>query len=794
MSDAAPMDEQESVPRTVEELEQELERAQEQIAELRRTLNRKERSNQLLAKLNEHAERLRQANEEDKRLQYLYNDLLLKNSPNTVLLFNENLQYVLGSENYSPLVGRNRGSLQNQPLEKVFSDRVDPSWVYKIHNQARQVLDHQDTWRYNDTIPMKGADPLNVQISVSPIVEASGVTRGAILSITDVSELAEAQRRAEEAARTKSDFLANMSHEIRTPMNAIVGISEILLHDESLRDMHRKYVHDIKMSADSLLTIINDILDISKLEAGKLLLSPTPFDFRQFMDNICSLTKYLAAEKALSFAFEIEGRMPECIRADDVRLRQVLVNILGNAVKFTDDGEVSLRLTVTEDDLRFDISDTGVGIKREDMAFLFQPFRQIDTTRDRKVKGTGLGLSISKNIVELMGGTISAESEPGRGSVFTVVVPKREASLADLAGDDEAGEIFFDDTVHVLIVDDNEINLSVAVGLLQTLFNIVSDEATTGRDAIAKASENEYDIIFMDHMMPEMDGVETTARIRAMGGWRSTVPIIALTANAVEGAKEMLLSSNMNDFLAKPLQKSELNRILRKWVPKRYRIETRPPAREPEIADVKVEYSGLLGRVAAALPEISVEEGLESAAGKQSIYERSLRLLAGKIPDFAERLETLLRDSRISEIAIHVHGMKSSLASVGAAPLSRQAKDLEHAAINDDLTFCKDYLPQFILQLRDLGTKLDRILDNDNDAGVAAEKGDPDKLVADLKHLYNALEAYDAETIAAVMAPLQHLDFGPGINPLLVILKGKVDTFDYDGAKTFLAFHFPEVS
>ncbi|MCD8139761.1 MAG: hypothetical protein LUE17_08290 [Planctomycetaceae bacterium] len=178
MTDAAPMDEQESDPQTVESLAKELERAREEITQLRRTLNRKERSNQLLAKLNEHAERLRQANEEDKRLQYLYNDLLLKNSPNTVLLFNENLQYVLGSENYSPLVGRNRGTLLNQPLEKVFSDRVDPSWIFKIHSQARQVLDHQDTWRYNDTIPMKGSDPLNVQISVSPIVEASGVTRG----------------------------------------------------------------------------------------------------------------------------------------------------------------------------------------------------------------------------------------------------------------------------------------------------------------------------------------------------------------------------------------------------------------------------------------------------------------------------------------------------------------------------------------------------------------------------------------------------------------------------------------
>ncbi len=772
----------------LETLRERLADALEENERLRLSVARKERSNFILAQLNEQSERLWAAHEEEKKLQYLYNDLLLKNSPNIVFLFNEHLRYVLGSEPHSPLVGETPGGLGNKPLPQVFSDQVDPEWVERIHASAQAVLGTGESRRFSDTIRLGDSPPLEAQILMGPIMEGDGRIRGVIITVTDVSELVAAQRKAEEAARAKSDFMANMSHEIRTPMNAILGIAEILLHGGGLGESQRKYVKDIKMSADSLLAIINDILDISKMDVGKMDLLPATFDFGAFLDNLRSFATYLAGEKGLSFVFETDGDIPAFLLADDMRLRQVIVNLLANAVKFTPAGQVTLRVSAREATLRFDVVDTGIGIRREDQAGLFQPFRQVDSTRNRRIKGTGLGLSIAKNIVLLMGGCIDFESVYGQGSTFSVVIPKIVGDAGGVAAAGAPVRSIYPNSARILVVDDNEVNLSVAAGLLKTLYDLDSDQALSGAEALDKVTAGRYDLIFMDHMMPDMDGVETTARIRRMGGWQKEVPIVALTANAVAGAKEMLLAAGMDDFLAKPLQKSELERVLRMWLSEGAGLEARPvPAGGDDAAGV---YGGVTGRV-AEWPEINVVDGMETAGNASEVYERSLKLLRDKIPGLLAVLEQALAEGDLPLLAIHAHGMKSSLASVGAGALSHQAKDLELAAKGGDLAHCRLFLPGFISDLRNLERKLAKVFQEVATAGVPVPKGGEAELQAGLAKTLDALAQYDADAIGESLKPLLGLDFSGETNALLTVLKDKVDAFDYDGAAEFIAFHFP---
>ncbi|MDR2368335.1 MAG: response regulator [Deltaproteobacteria bacterium] len=367
------------------------------------------------------------------------------------------------------------------------------------------------------------------------------------------------------AYEAKTQFLSMMSHEIRTPMNAIIGIADILSSDPKLESGPRQYVADIQTAAKALLNIINDILDLSKLELGKMSLTPVNYNFNQVIANLMTMAKFLAAEKNVNVVLENSVTQRLYLYGDDVRLRQVLLNILGNAIKFTQNGTVTLRVTDTGPKLIFDIIDTGIGIKKEDLPFLFQAFKQVDTDKNRHIKGTGLGLSVSKYLVELMDGQIDVASEYGKGSCFTVTIPKVEGEKPALSKKPKAN-LNYGGSVNVLVVDDNELNLTVASGLLR-IHGIKADKASSGSQALEMVGRNDYKLIFMDQMMPEMDGLETTANIRAMGGRLADIPIIALTANAMAGAKETLMAGGMSDFLTKPIQRDELSTILSKWIP-----------------------------------------------------------------------------------------------------------------------------------------------------------------------------------------------------------------------------------
>ncbi len=414
------------------------------------------------------------------------------------------------------------------------------------------------------------------------------VVRGYTVLIVDVTniyeyidELDRIREQAEEANRAKSNFLANMSHEIRTPMNAVVGMSELIMA-EDCGEKVREYANDIKNAGINLLSIINGILDLSKVEAGKLELAKEEYSIRETVRGSVNLVQKIAEQKGLQVNLQIAEDIPDRLYGDVGKIRQILINVINNSIKFTEKGSVSLEVSGKnlEDkryELCFNIRDTGIGMKEEDLALIFDSFRQLDMNRNRKIEGTGLGLAITKQFVEMMEGTIEVESEYGKGSHFIIrliqqAIETKAVTDTPVHTPDEK-KFFTAPKCRVLVVDDNTMNRKLATTMLK-FYKFDMQETNSGQGAIDLVKENAYDIIFMDHMMPEMDGVTATGIIRSeCGDNGKNAVIIALTANAIQGAKEQFLAKGFDDFLSKPFQRAQLHEMLDKWVKEEMREE-----------------------------------------------------------------------------------------------------------------------------------------------------------------------------------------------------------------------------
>ena len=520
--------------------------------------------------------------------------------------------------------------------------------------------------------------------------------------------LREALETAKNATLAKSAFLANMSHEIRTPMNAIIGIAEIQLQDETLKPEQREAFSKIFISGDLLLNLINDILDLSKIEAGKLELVNAPYDVASLIYDTTTVNMMRIGSKQIEFGLHVDESIPSISIGDELRIKQVLNNILSNAIKYTRSGTVKLSVTAEPDGndadtvtLVFTISDTGQGMTPEQVNNLFDEYAQFNAQANRTTEGTGLGMSITKNLIGMMNGTISVKSDPGKGTLFTVHLPQGRADSGVLGADVaknlqgfragsrtslKRGEIVREPMPYgsVLVVDDVGTNIYVARGLLLP-YKLKIDSVDSGYAAIEKVRNgNVYDIIFMDHMMPHMDGIQATKVIRDMGYDK---PVVALTANAIAGQVEVFLENGFDDYISKPIDVRQLNTVLNKLIRDKQPPEVIKKARLLEEAGKpqSPESTNQLG-FDSRYTDAFIRDAEKSIAALDAI------IMKGAYADEAD----------MQSYTIHVHGMKGALAYIGQSDLSAFAARLEKAGRDKNSALILEQAPVFLSLLRNL--------------------------------------------------------------------------------------------
>ncbi len=676
----------------------------------------------------------------------------------------------------------------------------------------------------------------------------------------------------EKEAHMKSDFLANMSHEIRTPMNAVIGMAEMALREE-LPPAAREYIKQIMASGNTLLAIINDILDFSKMESGKMDINMGEYEPLSIVRDISSVIMTRIGDKDLEFVVDVDPNMPKQLMGDSVRIRQIIINLANNAVKFTKEGCVSLtigfdKISDREILLKVSVRDTGIGIKKEDLGKLFQSFQQVDSKRNRNIEGTGLGLAISKQLVVLMNGEIGVESQYGEGSCFYFQIPQFvingapsvEASPGDfraagvLCGniyilnsvksmlsqlqmesvllydqkdflllEEKKAEFLFVDSdcynskvreylsshpdmtgvlmtgfqekvnpelenvlavnkpmhimnmakillhqelysteedaehnfefiapsAEILIVDDNELNLTVAAGILAPL-QMKIDKATSGRAAIEMIAGKHYDIIFMDHMMPELDGIETTHIIRRFHEEYDNVPIIALTANVMEEMRAMFLVEGMNDFIAKPIESKVIVEKVKHWLPsdKIQKIQGKEAIGQGE----KEELNSLVEKI--DIPELDVSMALQ-LAGSEKLFWQILREYARVIPKKAQLIQKKAEERDWKNYTIEVHALKSASRQVGAVELSELAAEMEKAGKEERMGFLFAHHEELLEKYLAYEPILAKYLDAPDSQREPKAGYDAGLVRGHLQEMQDAIDDLDMDAMDGVVAKLE---------------------------------------
>jgi PAS domain S-box-containing protein len=742
---------------------------------------------------------------EEQTRQEKFMNMMLENSSNAIILLDGEGRFAYCTDTFLKMAGiQNFGLVNGLHFSEVFRCFNDDVFSEHAEFYIGRAMKEHGTIKSEEALDIDGSGDLRIYITnTTAMRDKSGKVEGIMILFHDVTETLRAKEAAEAASKAKSVFLATMSHEIRTPLNAILGLSEIQLQNDLSEDAHRD-LEKIYNSGSTLLGIINDILDISKIEAGNFELIPVDYDTPSLINDTVQLNIVRIGSKPITFKLNIDNTLPARLCGDELRVKQVLNNILSNAFKYTKAGTVTFQVRWEKQGkealMIFAVSDTGQGIKKEDIGRLFSEYSQLDAKANRKIEGTGLGLSITKQLVEMMDGSIDVESEHGKGSTF--IVRLRQELVEERPIGQEVAENLMSFRLietrrnrsknlvrtrmpygKVLVVDDVATNLDVARGLMLP-YGLTIDCVLSGPEAIEKIRKEEvkYDVVFMDHMMPGMDGIEATRIIRNEIGneYAKTVPIIALTANALAGNEEIFLSAGFNAFIAKPIDIMRLDVLLNQWVRDKQTEEILWKAEQEQAAK-----GTEAGETSGGILEKEVLEGMDFEAGlkrygTEEIYMRVLQSYVTHSPELLDKLRTLTRET-LPDYAITVHGLKGASYGVCANETGEAAEELEYAAKAGDYEKVSARNAAFIEKAEVLLENLRKLLDRVAGKGDGKQKAAaPDKVL--LEKLLDASRRFKPAIMEDVLAELEKYDY-ESEGDLIPWLREQIDNLEYDAVR-----------
>ena len=742
---------------------------------------------------------------EDSGVRYL--NLVLENETSLIFLldFEKKFAYAskfflekVGVKKFDEIKGKYYRDVLSPLIEDANLDRLSGAFHFAKNQSVTIPLDSE--YDANGELHMYTAH-------VTSIVDKKSGKSGIMVLIYDTTEINNALEAAKQANLSKAKFLATMSHELRTPMNAIIGISDIELDRNGYSDETREAFEKINDSGKTLLGIINDILDLSKMESGKLELIPNKYSTAALINDIVRLNIMRIDESPINFIVKVPDDLPASLIGDELRIKQVVNNILSNAIKYTEKGtvtlEVSFKIKLKGISLKFTVTDTGCGMEKEHLRSLIEDehtsFRR---EANSSTGGTGLGISITKNLVHLMTGKFDGKSKIGKGSEFTISMFQGKAADDDsILGKDVAASLQnykfaekqraklvreFMPYGSVLIVDDMNTNLFVASGLMKP-YGLKIETALSGREALEKIrGGSEYNIIFMDHMMPELDGMEATRLIRDE---KYTLPIVALTANAVLGQDKVFLENGFDAFIAKPIDTNQLNDILNTLIRDKQTPETleaarlqkenessAPPAIPVEPARPK---PGDPITSLKRLGYLDVNSALDAMSGFPDLYLDTVKLTLRLLPERIEKMDKFI-ESDLKAFTIEVHGLKSALKNIGAAELGNSASQLEHAALKDDKAFCEENYPGFKVGLLKLEADLNTAFPESTEEKQIADKSALMPAIAEAKI---AAENFDRDAALEIIRKHAGFSYGTKTDEALKEIIAALDAFDCEGAQ-----------